>query len=170
MKYNFSPMRCLFALACVGIVNVACSQEPATARLELSGYNHTEKSIGGYSVSNPHEGAGAGNGSGEAGYLGGGEGGGSFTCCILVPAVWQPGMTVKVTWDGWVKNIQQTVSRVVPVPKYDAKNASTFDVHFLHDGEVKVFVTKYTLGHRDYPLKGKEAEMKPGVPVKIIWP
>jgi hypothetical protein len=59
---------------------------------------------------------------------------------------------------------------VVPVPKYDAKTAGSLNVHFLHNGEVKVFITKYTLGHRDYPLKGKEAEMKPGVPIEIISP
>ena len=32
--------------------------------------------------------------------------------------------------------------------------------------QIKVFVTMYALWHPDYPLKGKEAELTPGVPPK----
>jgi hypothetical protein len=167
MKLYFSTVRCLVAVLCAGVFNVACSSDSSTLDLAVTGYNHTEKGIGSFTVSRGDGKDGIGI---EFGYLGAGSGGGKFTCCASVPRVWPPGMTVKVTWDGWVKNTEQTLTRVVPVPQYDAKTASTFDVHFLHNGEVKVFVTRYTLGHRDYPLKGKEAEMKPGVPVKIIWP
>jgi hypothetical protein len=167
MKLYFSTMRCLVAVLCAGLFNVACSAEPSPLQLAVTGYNHTEKEIGFFTVG---RGDGKGGDGTEVGYLGPGTGGGGETCCILAPAVWPQGMTVKVTWESWTKSTPQTLTRVVPVPKYDAKDASTLDVHFLHNGEVKVFVTKYMLGHRDYPLKGKEAEMKPGVPVKIIWP
>jgi hypothetical protein len=167
MKLYFSPMRCLFAVLCAGVVNVACSEDTSPLQVAVTGYNHTEKGIGSYTVS---RGDGKGGIGIEVGYLRAGTGGGGFTCCVLLPRVWPQGMTVKVTWDGWVKNAEQTLTRVVPVPKYDVETAGTLNVHFLHSGDVKVFVTKYTLGHRDYPLKGKEAEMKPGVPVKIISP
>lgn len=69
-----------------------------------------------------------------------------------------------------VGKVDAIVERVVEIPKYDLKNADLFSVHFLRNGEVKVFVTGLLLGHRDYPLKGKDAELKPGVPIKIIWP
>jgi len=156
--------RWLFAIFCASLLSTACSKKPATTSLELTGYNHTEQGIGSYSVSIV-----GGEGTG-AGYLDSGSGGGGFTCCVSVPTIWQPSMTVTVKWDGWEKGAEKTLTRVVPVPKYDAKTAGTLDVHFLYSGEVKVFVTMYTLGHRDYPLKGKEAEMKPGVPLKIVWP
>jgi hypothetical protein len=34
-----------------------------------------------------------------------------------------------------------------------------FAVHFLRDGNVKVFVTMMSLHHPDYPLKGDEARL-----------
>ena len=61
------------------------------------------------------------------------------------------------------------VEKIVSIPQYTSSDASIFVVHFLHDGSYKVFVTKYSLGHRKYPLSGKEAELEPGVPLEIIW-
>lgn len=61
------------------------------------------------------------------------------------------------------------VEKTVLVPQYSRAEASMFVVHFLYDGSYKVFVTKYLLGHRKYPLAGKEAELKPGIPLEIIW-
>lgn len=62
-----------------------------------------------------------------------------------------------------------SVEKTVPVPQYSQDDAGMFVVHFLHDGSYKVFVTKYSLGHRKYSLSGKEAELEPGVPLEIIW-
>lgn len=59
--------------------------------------------------------------------------------------------------------------KTVPVPKYNADDTGMFIVHFLHDGNYKVFVTKYLLGHRKYHMSGKEAELEPGIPWRIIW-
>jgi hypothetical protein len=42
------------------------------------------------------------------------------------------------------------------------------NVHFLRDGEVKVFANRLSLWHPDYPLKGKEAELQPGVPIEVL--
>jgi hypothetical protein len=162
MKSFFSNKIWLCAVLGCALLSTACSKEPATTSLQLSGYNHTDKSIGSFSIS------GGGGEGGEAGYLGPGQGGGGFTCCVSVPTVWRPSLKVTVIWDGWEKDVEKTITRVVQVPKYDAKTASTMDVHFLRSGEVKVFVLRIGLGHRDYPLKGKEAELKPGVPIEII--
>jgi len=144
-----------FAIFCASLLSTACSKEPATTSLQLSGYNHTLQGIGSYSVDIV-----GGEGSG-AGYLDAGSGGGGFTCCVSVPTIWQPSMTVTVKWDGWEKGAEKTLTRVASVPKYDAKNAGLMNVHFLKNGEVKIFVTQYTLGHPDYPLKGTEAKMPP---------
>jgi hypothetical protein len=104
MKLYFSPMHCLFAVLCAGLVNVACSKELSTLDLDVTGYNHTEKEIGSYTVS---RGDGKGGIGIEVGYLHAGEGGGGFTCCVLVPRVWPPGMTVKVTWTAGSKILRR---------------------------------------------------------------
>lgn len=39
---------------------------------------------------------------------------------------------------------------------------------FFSDGSCKVFVTKYLLRHRKYPLSGKEVELQHGEPLEII--
>lgn len=130
--------------------------------LSLVGYNHTEHGIGGYVVR-------LADGSwDEAGYLGPGEGGGSMMGSVSVPMRWQPGMTVTV-FMYTVKNGQDIrVEKVVPVPRYDS-HANYFVVHFLHDGSYRILVTRVLLGHREYPLSGKEAELEPGKPLEIIW-
>jgi hypothetical protein len=149
---------------CLTVFSTACSEESTTTSLELTAYNHTVRGIGRYAVSVDGK-----NGT-EAGYLGPGQGGGGFTCCISVPSVWRPGMTVIVNMTTTGEHGEEkTINRVVSVPAYDAKHARTLSVHFLYAGDVKVFVTRYTLGHRKYPLKGKEAELEPGVPLEIIW-
>lgn len=48
----------------------------------------------------------------------------------------------------------------MPIPKYD--KVGDLAVHFLRNGEVKVFVTNPRLGHPDYPLKGPEAGLNEG--------
>ncbi|WP_219724763.1 DUF3304 domain-containing protein, partial [Xanthomonas oryzae] len=98
----------------------------------------------------------------EGGFLQANRGGGKFACCIDIPKPWKPGMTVTVGWtDDYDENYQE---RRVPVPRYD--KYGDMAVHFLRNGQIKVFVTMYALWHPDYPLKGKEAELTPGVPPK----
>jgi uncharacterized membrane protein len=153
---------CISAALVFGI-NIACGKSSKTA-LELTAYNHTSEGISWYSVSTS-EGS-----DGGAGYLGAGAGGGGFTCCVSVPSKWRPGLTVSVTRATIIDGIEKKVVQTVPVPKYDSETASTLNIHFLRDGGTKVFVTRVMLGHRDYPLKGREAELKPGIPIEIRWP
>jgi hypothetical protein len=169
MTRYFSIWPGVLAIFYLTVFGSACSEESAseesaTTSVDLTGYNHTVKGIGRYSVSVD------GKSGTEAGYLGPGQGGGGYTCCVSVPSVWRPGMTVIVhmTTTG-EHGEEKTITRVVGVPKYDSRDVGFVAVHFLYSGEIKVFVTKYLLGHRAYPLKGKEAERKPGVPLKIIW-
>lgn len=128
----------------------ACSTNK-TIGVDVVGYNHTDYSIGYFSV----------NESGGP-YIGAHEGGGKFTCCFGVPREYQPGMTVKIRWktedptapDG----IGPEQERIVSVPPYQPKDIGLFAVHFLKSGEIRVFVTMMGLGHPDYPLKGEEAK------------
>jgi len=146
--------RIIKILGCTGILALSTAllaHRNATADdtmgLDVVGYNHTDHDIGDFSVNN------------EAGtYLGKHEGGGGFTCCASLPAKYKPGMTVTVTWtDDYNRNPQ---SRTVPVPAFGPKDTGLLAVHFLRNGDVKVFVTDLVfISNPDYPLKGDEAQM-----------
>lgn len=157
-------LRVILSMFVVILCLPACSKQSNTSSLSLSAYNHTDRGIAWYSVEIPS------GESGGAGYLGPGMGGGGFTCCVAVPSTWRAGLLVKVSKVIMVNDEKKAIDRVVEIPKYDLTHASIFSVHFLRNGEVKVFVTGLLLGHRDYPLKGKEAELELGVPIEIIWP
>ncbi|WP_370680030.1 DUF3304 domain-containing protein [Comamonas sp. GB3 AK4-5] len=119
----------------------------------IIGYNHTDKSIGDFFV----------NGYG-GGFLDAHKGGGVFVCCISIPKKWSPDQKVTIKWtNDHGKSFQE---RTIPIPEY--KESGQFDVHFLYNGEIKVFVTPMSLWHPDSPLKGPEAEMTPGVPLRKI--
>jgi hypothetical protein len=148
-------------MACSGKTEVAADQTGAsrpsaaqdakaaargkTVSASLVGYNHTDKTIAAFYVN----GAWGGN-------ITPGSGGGSFVCCAQLPDPWREGYTVTITWEDHEGKMQE---RVVPVPKYEPKTVAGFKVHFLRDGQIKVFANRVMLGHPDYPLKGAEAKM-----------
>lgn len=122
----------------------ACSNETLPAN--VVGYNHTDRDIGHFTV----------NGAG-GGFLQAHKGGGGFVCCIGIPKHWKPSYRVTVGWtDDYDENYQE---RTIEVPRYD--KVGHFSVHFLRNGEIKVFATMLALQHPDYPLKGFEAELEP---------
>ena len=122
-----------------------------TVSAQLTGYNRTSKTIGAFYV------------NGEwGGNITPGSGGGSFVCCVELPVPWRRGLTAKITWED---DEGKTRSREVDVPEYDPNTLSRFNVHFLRNGEIKVFANRLSLWHPDYPLKGQEAELKPGEPI-----
>jgi hypothetical protein len=114
--------------------------------LELVGYNHMDRDIGSFHVD-----------SAGGPYLGKHEGGGNFTCCISISRKYKPGMTVRVGWRG--EEIGTPQERTIVVPPYGEGDGGVLAVHFLRNGQVKVFVTKFMRWHPDYPLKGKEARL-----------
>ena len=139
-------------VACALLPLISACGESMVAT-NLVGYNHTDKSIGHFTV----------NGKGGA-FLQAHKGGGGFTCCVSFPNPWREGYQVTVGWtDDYDENYQE---RVVSVPKYDASNTGQMSVHFLRNGEIKVFVTLGGLGGKDYPLKGPEAQLDPSSPKK----
>ena len=154
---------CIFLCIFLSFSNIACSKELMKISVSLTAYNHTEHGVGSYIVT-LQDGSSA-----EAGYLDPGQGGGGQTCCLSIPAVWKPGMKATIVMDTVKNGKAIRVEKTVSVPQYSRADASMFVVHFLYDGSYKVFVTRYLLGHRKYPLSGKEAELHQGVPLKIIW-
>lgn len=119
---------------------------PESIPLDLVGYNHTDRSIYAFGV------------DGQGGpYIDAHKGGGNFTCCASVPRTYRPGMTMKVEWVNGRNDVPQ--QRTVPVPPYRVNEIGTLSVHFLRDGDIKVFVTMMTLWHPHYPLKGDEARL-----------
>ncbi|MGX9713672.1 DUF3304 domain-containing protein [Janthinobacterium lividum] len=159
------PKNLLNVFLCIFMAfsNIACSKESMKTSVSLTAYNHTESGVGSYIVTL------ADGTSVEAGYLAPGEGGGGETCCLSIPSVWKPGMKATISMHILKNGKPIRVEKIVSVPRYNSSDAGRFVVHFLHDGNLKVFVTKYSLGHRKYPLSGKEAELQPGVPLEIIW-
>ena len=154
---------CVFLCTFLLFSNISCGKESMKASVSLTAYNHTENGVGSYIVTL------ADGTSVEAGYLAPGEGGGGETCCLSIPWVWNPGMKATISMHILKSGKPIRVEKIVSVPRYNSSDAGRFVVHFLHDGSLKVFVTKYSLGHRKYPLSGKEAELQLGVPLEIIW-
>lgn len=106
-----------------------CQASPATEKtvgVTLTGLDHLEAhlSIQEFSV------------NGVSGHQAGG--GGSSVCCVSLPAVWRPGLTVTVKWGvtNWPHRAYSWHERVVPVERYD--EVGMLYVHFLRDGAVRV--------------------------------
>jgi hypothetical protein len=123
----------------------SCQASDDAMGLDVTGYNHTDKDIGFFSV----------DGQGGSFVIRHGQGG--FSCCVSIPSKYTTGMTVTVRWGG--EEIGKTQERVVAVPPYRPEDGAIFAVHFLRDGEIKVFVTMYLLGYPKYPLKADEAKL-----------
>lgn len=138
----------LFAL-----LPLVASCQDKSVGTNVVGYNHTEQTIE-FTVD-----------GGTGGLVQAHKGGGKFACCIGVPDPWRPGLSVTVAWSQG--DDERWHERVVPVPAYD--RIGDLAVHFLRNGDIKVFVTMYALWHPDYPLKGEDAQLKPGVDPTGPW-
>ncbi|QAU23564.1 DUF3304 domain-containing protein [Dyella sp. M7H15-1] len=141
---NFKKLGLGFMLALLSMMLSSCYASNDKMGLDVVGYNHTDRDIGWFTV-----------GNGGGGILRKHKQGGS-ACCISIPRKYNPGMTVTVRWGGVERETQE---RAVQVPPYTPEDGGHFAIHFLRNGDIKVFVTMYYLEHPDYPLKGDEAKM-----------
>ncbi|UIN21227.1 DUF3304 domain-containing protein [Herbaspirillum frisingense] len=142
----------------LGMVSGCSNAEAPAARMSLNlvAYNHLADGIANFDVQIK------GGGKTGGGFLDAGSGGGGMICCVSVPEKWQPGLTAQVNAEAYRRSGEKyEISRQVSIPQYTREQAGHVSVHFLRDGEVKIFVTRYALWHPDYPLKGKEAELNP---------
>jgi hypothetical protein len=146
---NYLPTR-RKAWAAIGLTLstlTACAEQDYAA--SMVPYNHTAQYIDAVYVN--------GNWSGNAFAH---SGGGSAVCCVSLPRRSPLDFSVTV---GWVDDAGKEHKREVKVQPYD--KPGRIKIHFLRSGEVKVFVNDIYLPHPDYPLRGEEATLRPGVPL-----
>ncbi|MDA8487871.1 MULTISPECIES: DUF3304 domain-containing protein [unclassified Kluyvera] len=164
-------MKIITCSVLLGIFLLAgCSQPKAEARAQSGGagtieaINHTKWAINHFSV----------NGQSGIDAIGPFDGGGGG-CCYGVPAVWRPGMTVRVDWESgeastegfpgfadyekykaWEKKMSannRLHSKTVPLPDYTGQETCGITVHFLPCDDVKVTTSCFTYGSPSYPIK-----------------
>ncbi|WP_029687140.1 DUF3304 domain-containing protein [Tatumella saanichensis] len=147
-------------LAGLLLINVVPRVQAGT----MDAINHTKWAINSFSV------------DGQPGYdiIGPFQGGGGG-CCYSPPAVWKPGMTVRIDWEtgeggskgfpgfadykkykAWetkMKANNRQHSKNVPVPDYNGEKTCGITVHFLPCDAVKVTTSCYTYGSPAYPIK-----------------
>ncbi len=125
------------------VISVACAEKtiPASVR----GYSHyIENSIAHFMV------------NGAMGSNLDTDGGGSASsCCIVLPARWQPGLTatVHVEYSTPQGRPPPPPPRTfeVPIEEYTDQNQGALQVHFYPRGKVRIVVSKYSPGHPKYP-------------------
>ncbi len=123
----------------------ACKGQPASTPVGVRGYNHTGQSIAQFQVN-------GGRGGSARRHSAGGT-----VCCAVVPDRWTPDLKAEIEW---TTNLETYQKAIVSIPRYN--EVGSLAVHFLRNGQVKVFVTNLILGHPDYPLTGPEAPLREG--------
>lgn len=137
MKHSIFGFFLLLIFVCSG-----CGND--RVNITLSGINYTDRHISDFSVDNYSGGSVSVDG-----------GGGSFVCCVPIPAHWKSGAKVTVRWADNEKNGVQYKEKIVEVPEYNNSDLEFFIVHFFPNDEVKVLVTNKIITHPDYPYPKK---------------
>jgi len=138
----------------------ACKPEPKPKSVTtgITGYNFTREGVQNYSVNEMY-------GSNLLPY----GGGGSLSCCVLLPAQWKPELRVTVNWTmgRWTRpyesrkhlsiseqikccSSKRTLTKTVPIEPYD-EEAGKLQVFFLPDDEIKVYVFPAGPQNPDHP-------------------
>lgn len=138
------------------LVPLAACFEEETVAVSYAAINHTDKWIVSVIIND------------EGGILGAapqGEGGG--VCCVVLPRKWRPGLRAKIEWrydstpkldshgkvmtnDGLPVLIESPWNeRTIELPQYD--RVGTFQLHFYPNGDVKLVISDFMLGHPQYP-------------------
>ena len=106
---------------------------------------------------------------------------GGFTCCVMLPEIWQPNMQVNVDWevdpDPFPKNLPKysdpnyddymikkknnlrQYQATVSIPEYE--ESCGLQVHFLPCQQVKITATCHGIGHPDHPIKDPFDQQEP---------
>ena len=111
-----------------GCASAFSEPEPKTVGAMVGIVNHTDRYIYSASV----------NGAGGDGMPAYGAGGASV-CCAVIPAVWYPGMKVRVYWDMPVGRTHVGKEKEVEVERYEVPGS--IYLHFFPDDQVRVVVT-----------------------------
>ncbi|PSN07995.1 DUF3304 domain-containing protein [Siccibacter turicensis] len=160
----------IFSLLLSVFLLTGCSQLKAEAQTQSGGtgtikaINHTKWAINHFSVDGQ-------SGIDAIGPFDGGGGG----CCYGVPAIWKPGMTVRIDWETgkgssagfpgfadeekyleWKAKIdaqKKQHSLTVSVPDYTGQETCGITVHFLPCDDVKVTTSCWSPANANYPIK-----------------
>ncbi|MGO4813701.1 DUF3304 domain-containing protein [Cupriavidus sp. 2MCAB6] len=122
----------------------------------VSGFNYTPYYIDGFGITGP-DGSGGGGPTIMPAPPGERTGGGAENCCISIPAVWRPGMSVSIRWtvnkvlDGKTPGLVYRATSTLP--EYGELSGSMWAI-FLPGDRVKVMVSDSTNGRR--------ADIRPG--------
>ncbi len=147
----------------VGALTTALLAQAAQAST-IGGINHTHWAINHFSV----------DGRSAIDIIGAYQGGGGG-CCYIAPALWKPGMTVRVDWETgvagskgfpgtgdweryltWVDKVdaqKRQHTKLVPVPDYSGQKVCGITVHFLPCDELEITTSCYAYGTPQYPIK-----------------
>ena len=93
-------------------------------------------------------------------------GGGGGFCCVMVPDVWRPGLTAKITWTSdpnyWMKSsempddyethYQRHGPIIVPIERWKKGQACGFDVHIFPCDKVRIVRSCIPPGQPGYPV------------------
>ncbi|MDQ7279501.1 DUF3304 domain-containing protein [Stenotrophomonas sp. Sm6012] len=126
-------------------VLAACKGQSASTPVGVRGYNHTDSHVAQFLVN---------GGSGGSAWP---HSAGGTVCCVVLPDHWAPDQKVEIEWTTDLETYQKATESI---PRYN--EVGSLAVHFLRNGQVKVFVTNLILGHPDYPLTGPEAPLREG--------
>ena len=152
---------CWVLTGCQSVTSTASPSQPQKAKSfasGITGYNFTNEGVQYYVVDGNY-------GSNLPPYGGGGK----TSCCMRLPGQWQPDLTVKVTWitGHWTVPLEKvhamdiekaiecclarrTLSKTVPIERYGPDDDG-LQVFFLPGDEIKVYVSRYGLGHEKHP-------------------
>jgi hypothetical protein len=122
---------------------VAGCEEDKTA-IKFGGYDHNEDVwVAGFTIDDKV-----------------GSGIGGFSCCVVIPRKWRPGLKVKISWSYIKNSVNQNPpppqEAVVEIQEYNRKDIGHLDVHFYPGHKVKAIVTLYGLRSPFYPLKKED--------------
>jgi hypothetical protein len=132
--------------ALAALVHTGCAD--TTYGADIVPYNHTSSDIAAVYVN----GTWGGNSFAHSG-------GGKFVCCAELPKRSPKDFSVTIGWDDESFKHHERLVKVEPYSQ-----PGHLAVHFLRGDKIKVFVVSVYLNHPDYPLKGEEATLRPGVP------
>ena len=84
-------------------------------------------------------------------------GGGAKECCLALPRVWHPGMTIRVEWQDsdFVQTYPEILARELEIPRYE-KPADLYVV-FYPEHEVEVVVSVAEPGHPEWAGRIKQS-------------
>ncbi len=128
----------------IAFLLAACRLADDVGPVGVLGYNHTDTDVSQFLVNGA-----AGGGFVEAHHEGG------TSCCVSIPKNWRSGLTAEVEWKTDLKSYTR---RSVVIPEYEPSDGQ-MAVHFLRNGDVKIFVTSLFPGHPNYPLKDPESSL-----------